>query len=438
MSENTNTAYADAIKYLETSPMFNLSLSSKELFHSNFLYWISTIDKNKSIFKGLVESLGANVCAWIDNEWVVKREFKNLDVCVIDKKGKILLVVENKVKSIPTTEQLELYNHTIEENNKGCQDDKVHKVLLSLTKPNFDSKDCEWTWVGYDKIIEYLTNLTKDLNKYKDYKEKAPYYNQIIIDYTDFISAMLTVVAEWELNDFKLEVPYLLNYKSKEDVVEADVDCADYQLRASDRYKTAEKLRIHDLYGKYRTAILCEELKKLLSEKLKNLLKDIPADKIEVKYGYSNATPLLEVKIKGVGEKIKDQLEEVFCIQIQGKQYRHAIWAKYQDATNRESRIEQSTTRIKDQYYKGKWKWFMDINHKPNNENNQCFPRSIFDNKKFKPVGQRKQYCAYDDKTGGEFIYQYVTIQKEATAQDVLNAIVEDVRNILEQLKKQQ
>ena len=34
------TAYEKAINYLKTSPMFNLSLSSKELFHSNFLYWI--------------------------------------------------------------------------------------------------------------------------------------------------------------------------------------------------------------------------------------------------------------------------------------------------------------------------------------------------------------------------------------------------------------
>ena len=99
MCENTNKAYEDAIEYLKTSPMFNLSLSSKELFHSNFLYWLSTIDKNKSIFKGLVTSLGADISGWNDNTWEVKREFKNLDVCVIDKEGKILLVVENKVKA---------------------------------------------------------------------------------------------------------------------------------------------------------------------------------------------------------------------------------------------------------------------------------------------------------------------------------------------------
>ena len=30
----------DTIEKLKKSPLFNLSLSSKELFHSNFLYWV--------------------------------------------------------------------------------------------------------------------------------------------------------------------------------------------------------------------------------------------------------------------------------------------------------------------------------------------------------------------------------------------------------------
>lgn len=30
----------ETIEKLKISPLFNLSLSSKELFHSNFLYWI--------------------------------------------------------------------------------------------------------------------------------------------------------------------------------------------------------------------------------------------------------------------------------------------------------------------------------------------------------------------------------------------------------------
>ena len=47
--------YDNAIKYLKTSPMFNLSLSSKELFHSNFLYWIWKADQKT--FKSIINKL---------------------------------------------------------------------------------------------------------------------------------------------------------------------------------------------------------------------------------------------------------------------------------------------------------------------------------------------------------------------------------------------
>ena len=46
------TNYQEAINYLKTSPMFNLSLASKELFHSNFLQFISLLDK--TTFKEII------------------------------------------------------------------------------------------------------------------------------------------------------------------------------------------------------------------------------------------------------------------------------------------------------------------------------------------------------------------------------------------------
>ena len=88
MCEKTNDAYTTAIDYLKTSPMFNLSLSSKELFHSNFLYWLSLI--NKEAFKKLIAGL-LNIrldelnleLNWGDN-WEVAREYKSFDLCVKD------------------------------------------------------------------------------------------------------------------------------------------------------------------------------------------------------------------------------------------------------------------------------------------------------------------------------------------------------------------
>jgi len=130
MSENINTAYDAAIEYLKTSPMFNLSLSSKELFHSNFLYWIWKLDSNA--FKRLMATLldvETKELGW-GGEWEVVREYNSFDLCVkrcdkesYDEKtsvrkiryGDVLLVIENKVKSIPYKAQLKKYVDKVNE-----------------------------------------------------------------------------------------------------------------------------------------------------------------------------------------------------------------------------------------------------------------------------------------------------------------------------------
>ena len=125
--------YENAVEYLKTSPMFNLSLSSKELFHSNFLYWLSLV--NKDAFKELVAALlniKPDELKWGDN-WEVAREYKSFDLCVKDiskelavsnpedtngenkQKPNIYLVIENKVKSIPYNAQLKKYTTKVNE-----------------------------------------------------------------------------------------------------------------------------------------------------------------------------------------------------------------------------------------------------------------------------------------------------------------------------------
>ena len=85
MCEYTNKAYEDAIVYLKTSPMFNLSLSSNELFHSNFLYWIWQV--NKECFKKIINSLIGEENYWQTNwrgkELEVRREYKNFDLSIV-------------------------------------------------------------------------------------------------------------------------------------------------------------------------------------------------------------------------------------------------------------------------------------------------------------------------------------------------------------------
>lgn len=97
-------------KNLKSSPMFHLSLSSKELFHSNFLSWIGNLAKENGgkeyeAFKNIMKN-----CFGYDlpEKWEVKREYKNLDFCIIADDN-IAFVLENKVKSMPRKEQLDEY-----------------------------------------------------------------------------------------------------------------------------------------------------------------------------------------------------------------------------------------------------------------------------------------------------------------------------------------
>lgn len=136
-------------KKLEASPMFQLSLSSKELFHSNFLYWIWKCSPDA--FKAVIGGLIGEKVDWPEG-YVVKHEFNNYDVCALAPNGERLLVLENKVKSIPRLDQLEEY----QSENKGF---KPIYVLLSLSA-EFPLKEVirskGWHIANYQELADAL------------------------------------------------------------------------------------------------------------------------------------------------------------------------------------------------------------------------------------------------------------------------------------------
>ena len=139
------------LQSLKSNPIFQLSLASKELFHSNFLYWLSQDENLKGLFKDIIDNLcGDNKIVWgeLKDGFVVLREYKNFDLCICKKKstqtnngsseggneikniistdeklvedsdpnyddiqqaGEIVFVLENKFKSIATAGQLRKY-----------------------------------------------------------------------------------------------------------------------------------------------------------------------------------------------------------------------------------------------------------------------------------------------------------------------------------------
>lgn len=322
MNTQAFMSYTDAIKTLKDSPMFNLSLSSKELFHSNFLYWIWMINTN--CFKGIIEALlGESNLNW-GNDWVVSREYKNFDLCVKDrsnedlenddsqgsaKKPKIYFVLENKVKSIPYKAQLDKYVKKVKEHHgKKIQVDTKY-LLLSLPSgfPDEESirQQGKWVIATYSQYLDTIKNLTIQQGYKKD----------ILTDYCSFVGALLDVYDTWKNNCYQLSSP-LLNTQYIAD---------------------AEELRIHDLYHKSKYAQICAEIQSKIQSHIQGVAIIENDDKvifselsnpqnqsskfIAFGYGYTNGQPFVDVKVA-----FHDGHHPIICIiQAQGGWYRHGI-----------------------------------------------------------------------------------------------------------------
>lgn len=378
--------YKKEAENLKGSAMFNLSLSSKELFHSNFLYWIWKVNPNA--FQVLIATLlGESVEnlkeKWGKN-WVVSREYLNFDLCVKEKsdedsendldagnakgshqennsktqKSNIYLVLENKVKSIPYKSQLNKYVKKVNDHYGTKVENKekaklVDYILLSLSyifpnKKDFDiserGKDSKkdeyrrWKIVSYSNYIDAVKNI--DIGQKEQNIKLREYYQSIKNDYCNFTETLCKIHSFWTDECYE---KLGFNYKKDE---EKDVMHGEYK-----RYiDIAEDLRIHDLYHKSKYARICTNLQ----EKFSNILKEgkpdnytlIDNDKNIIKfynpnnkkfeinnnkydgvifcgYNYLHHEPLIDVKI--ARKPVNGNPFVIYVIQIQGGVYEHGI-----------------------------------------------------------------------------------------------------------------
>ena len=121
------------IAALNANPMFRLSMSSLELFHSNFLEWLFDID-HKAFLKCFDLKVNNSSTYTIKREYHLgttklatgKKKQWVTDIAVFENDN-LFLIIENKIKSTPSKGQLENQSKESEKKAKGCK-----KVLLSL------------------------------------------------------------------------------------------------------------------------------------------------------------------------------------------------------------------------------------------------------------------------------------------------------------------
>ncbi len=185
------------ISTLKKSPLFNLFLSSKELFHSNFLYWVAKNypkEFGDQFIEYLVDSKKTNEI--LLDEGSIKREENNIDFSFKYNDNQEI-IIENKFKSIPIYSQLSNYSYTPSQGK--------HYILLSLTEPSF-SLPTPWVYLSYLKLIEKLDNISAiisgNLEKYdKPEWETKNYHLQILKDYSAFIRSILRIVEKMSINE---------------------------------------------------------------------------------------------------------------------------------------------------------------------------------------------------------------------------------------------
>ena len=375
---------------IEVSPMFQLSLGSKELFHTNFLYWLWKAEPNA--FWIIMSKFGIKTDD--KGSLAVKREWEHLDLSIVHetvkkKKGKdvkivdnIVAVIENKVKSIPRIKQLDNYNKEIEKVNK---DNECKKILLALIDPGFDHNKEGWSCVTYE---EYRGSIKECLKIIENDYDRC-----IIEDYNNMIDTLISFRDEWLREDFS-SMKYM-------DIFE-DSSVKDDEFFSVDDYID---LRINDLRHKI-------IFSKMFSSLEVNLKKHNPETEIEtvtdifeknipltIGYGMTNATGLIEAKVI-------INADYLLGIQVQGYQYRHFI--------------EFSNSSCVKEFIRKELQDMFGPNHKEE-----------FDIR-------NKKICSYKNR-GGKKTFQYVyrRIRQDETVDDVVKNIVDDVEYLMKKYRAQ-
>lgn len=376
---------------LRKSPMFQLSLSSKELFHSNFLYWIGL--EFPDMFKYILVQLFQNAGKTLPlDEWAegfkVKREHEHFDLCVTDKEEtKVLLVIENKVKSIPNKAQLDNYY-------LKSTDAKHLLISLSTDFPEYEEIENEkiWAIANYKNLADVLSVSIENRIGYKF---------DIIRDYIGYISNFHFLVEKWKVDTRIVSNPFV---------------------PIRDKFK---ELRMNDFYVKYYFSQILIQITKEFNDVIFNFRhifgkdnKHIPPSNniLYVNSGLTNSNGFLEVKVK-----IEPDI--AILVQVQGNQYRRCVEYYYdkEDPDKRHTSLEKNIDCLRKDTRLSRFFVLEKGGELP-----VPYPQTIGSGNPFRKMKDeyRNGFCKY----GNQFIYQYLNINNRSI-DDIIKAVVEDVNN---------
>lgn len=318
---------------LNAEPLLQMSLHSKELFHSNVLAWFCERYPREALV-----ALRRWVPERDSDTHRIQREKLNLDLA-IEIPGLAPVIIENKVFSPPDESQLERYADKIRR-QKDLREPTF--LLLSLTNPNWqDSRyltksGAEWHYVSYQDLADALSKSAPSVSGFS---------GEILSHYIQFISLLHELVED-------LATP------GPNDPIGITSSAGEFLLR----------VRMKDAVEKLRARSASASIQRAMTP----VLKRTPA---KYKAAYTNGQPLLEAFIEcRNGDRIGWQ--------YQGDQWRLAIITKKQVGRSKAVRERRHKT-VARKYAK----WF-DFSHI-----NSLIGRDVSEVPRLEAAGR---YCGYN------------------------------------------
>ena len=191
-----NEKLKNIIEDLSNNVMFSLSLSSKELFHSNLWAWLGR--KYPKMFTEIFLDEKVE----LDENSIILREYKNFDLYVETKNS--IYVFENKCKSMPNKSQLMEYDKKLAK-IKEEKEKEIKTKLISYFEPigryvwaddNTPSRIHDWSIITYNELCEKFNDLYEKNEKIIKNNDKI-----IIEEYIKCLELLNDLHNSIELND---------------------------------------------------------------------------------------------------------------------------------------------------------------------------------------------------------------------------------------------
>ena len=413
------------LETLKNSPLLYLSAGAKELFHSDFLYWLAIshwevfirVMRNLAGFEDDEKFWWEESSNHKDGNLKVLREKSHFDLSIyyrfVEDKWLPVLILENKVKSLPNVKQLNEYSINAEKEWHGRENNGKNLmtfILLSLTDAcNLSCEAKAWTFKKYADLMHALENNLES-------SRMSSFHKQLCNNYCEFIRALSGLAENWKIDvNEKYQIRFCPDtlktnqYKKDEDNKKAE--------DAYDEYKMLSELRLDDIWYK----ISFENLRILVEKRLtkegihcrwfnRNKSGEMPGFYLNTGYSSRGHRGLIELRY--VLENHSFQKDPVcMMVQIEGCQYRYAVLSdELIDKKSVSPNWEGLRNKVRPATI-------------PTIHNIQNWITS-------KPMSGNNAWCRFGDS----FIYRYKRIEPSEKIKDIIDRIVKDAREILNTL----